>query len=62
MFRMRFVAATTTATMLAGTTAIGATDAKPGPTDPPLGPPLVYDDPVGGFEAGVAGLHLPWCQ
>jgi len=50
MYRMRLIATVATTIMLCGATANGATDAEPEPTDPPLGPPVVYDDPVGDVE------------
>lgn len=64
MYRKRVIAAITAAAMFAGVAANAAVDAEPEPTDPPLGPPVVYDDPVGDVPGGpdlvACGVSEPW--
>ena len=64
MYRKRIVAAITTAALVTGVATTAATDAEPEPTDPPLGPPVVYDDPIGDVPGGPdfvsCGVSEPW--
>lgn len=65
MYRTRTIAMIVATLMLAGTAAAAAIDAEPEPTDPPLGPPVVYEDPVGDVAEGTpdlvaCGVSEPW--
>lgn len=64
MYRKRVIAAIIAAAMFAGGAATSAVGAEPEPTDPPLGPPVVYDDPVGDVPEGpdfvACGVSEPW--
>jgi len=59
------IAATSAALALALATATTASEAEPEPTEPPLGPPLVYEDPRGdvagtGPDLLACGVSEPW--
>ena len=57
------IAAVAATTLLAGTTVAGDDEAEP--TEPPLGPPVVYEDPAGDVPEGTpdiisCGVSEPW--
>jgi hypothetical protein len=53
---MKMIPAIVATLALASGTAVGATEAEPEPTDPPVEPLAVYKDPVGDVPAGAPDL------
>lgn len=66
MRRMRPVAVAVTTLLLSAATAGAVTGLEPEPTPPPLGPPLIHQDPVGDVAGGsgpdfvACGVSEPW--
>ena len=64
MSRMLLIAGITTTLALSGANAAVAAESESEPTNPPLGPPVVYDDPAGDVTGGpdliACGASEPW--